>query len=46
LKWYRPQKLIKEEIQKPITSIGVIAVIALAIAMVALFAAIGGKNAA
>jgi hypothetical protein len=45
LKWYRPQKLIDEKIQKPIETIGVIAVMALAIALVALFAAIGkGSN--
>jgi len=41
MKWYRPQKLIKEEIQEPIRIIGVIATIALAIAIMALLFALG-----
>lgn len=41
MKWYRPQKLIQEKVEKPVQAIAVIAVIALAVAAMALFVAIG-----
>jgi hypothetical protein len=41
MKWYRPRKLIEDEIQTPVRNIGAIAVIALAIAVMALFIALG-----
>jgi hypothetical protein len=41
MQWYRPHKLIKEEIQEPIKGIGAIAVVALTIAVIALFIALG-----
>jgi hypothetical protein len=46
MKLTRPKKLIKEQIQEPIQFIGVIAIIALAIAAMALFISIGSNNAA
>jgi hypothetical protein len=44
MKFRRPQKLIKEQIQEPIQTIAVIALIALAIAAMALFIAVGKGN--
>lgn len=47
MKWRKPRKLIEEKVQKPIQTIAVIAVIALAIATMALFVAMGrNENAA
>lgn len=41
MEWKRPRKLIEENVQKPIQTIAVIAVIALAVAAMALFVAMG-----
>lgn len=41
MKLHKPRTVIQEKIEKPIQTIGVIAVIALAIATMALFIAIG-----
>lgn len=48
MKWQKPQRYVEEQIQKPIQTIGAVAVIALAIAVAALLIAIGngGNNAA
>jgi hypothetical protein len=44
MKFRAPKKLIKEEIQEPIQFIGVIALIAMAIAAMALFIAMGKSD--
>ena len=41
MEWRKPRKLIEEKVQKPIQTIAVIAVIALAISAMALFIAMG-----
>lgn len=44
MKFQRPRKLIEEKVQKPVQTIAVIAVIALAIATMALFIAMGRET--
>lgn len=44
MKWPKPRKYVNEQIKQPIQTIGVIAVIALAISVMALLYALGKGN--